>query len=78
MAHPKDEAPSDVARFEQALAELEQIVAKLERGDLKLDESLALFERGVTLTRECRASLDSAELKVRHLLGNGTVAADDA
>ena len=69
MSSKKDEAPDDVARFEQALAELEQIVAKLERGELKLEESLKLFERGVALSKQCRKSLDGAELKVKQLLG---------
>jgi exodeoxyribonuclease VII small subunit len=63
------EADSDVARFEAALAELEQIVGQLERGELKLEESLKLFERGVALARQCRQSLDTAELKVKQLLG---------
>jgi exodeoxyribonuclease VII small subunit len=70
MTNKKDEAPNDVARFEQALNELEQIVGKLERGDLKLEESLKLFERGVALTKQCRQSLDTAELKVKQLLGD--------
>ncbi|HUR41705.1 MAG TPA: exodeoxyribonuclease VII small subunit [Verrucomicrobiae bacterium] len=65
------ESDSGVARFEAALAELEQIVGKLERGELKLEESLKLFERGVVLTKACRESLDSAELKVQQLLGDG-------
>ena len=64
-----NEPDSDVARFEQALDELEQIVGKLERGELKLEESLKLFERGVALARQCRQSLETAELKVKHLLG---------
>ena len=45
--------------FEQALAELEDLVERLEAGDLPLDEALKLFERGVPLTRECQASLQS-------------------
>jgi len=69
MVEPKQPA-DDVARFEAALDELEQIVGKLERGELKLEESLQLFERGVALTKACRQSLDQAELKVRQLLGN--------
>ena len=68
MTQP-EAADSDVARFEAALDELEQIVAKLERGELKLEESLKLFERGVALARQCRQSLESAELKVKQLLG---------
>jgi exodeoxyribonuclease VII small subunit len=70
MTKSTDAEPAEVARFEAALAELEQIVGKLERGELKLEESLQLFERGVALTRACRKSLDGAELKVRQLLGD--------
>ena len=61
---PKDE----VSRFEASLKELEDIVARMERGDLPLEESLRLFERGVALTRECKASLARAELRVKNLL----------
>lgn len=57
-----------VARFETSLKELEAIVARMERGDLPLEESLGLFERGMGLTKECRTSLDQAELRVRKLL----------
>jgi exodeoxyribonuclease VII small subunit len=64
-----NESDSDLARFETALNELEQIVGKLERGELKLEESLKLFERGVELTKNCRKSLETAELKVKQLLG---------
>ncbi|TJY61091.1 exodeoxyribonuclease VII small subunit [Sinimarinibacterium sp. CAU 1509] len=64
-----DAAGADpVGQFEEAMKELETIVQTLERGDLRLDESLKLFERGVDLTRQCRGSLDHAELKVRNLL----------
>ena len=66
------DADGDLARFETALAELEGLVAKLERGELKLDESLQLFERGVVLTRQCRQSLEKAELKVKQLLADGS------
>jgi exodeoxyribonuclease VII small subunit len=71
------EADTDLARFEASLNELEQIVGKLERGELKLEESLQLFERGVALTRQCRQSLETAELKVKQLLGDGAPAARD-
>jgi exodeoxyribonuclease VII small subunit len=67
-----NEADTDLARFEASLNELEQIVGKLERGELKLEESPKLFERGVALTKQCRQSLETAELKVKQLLGNGT------
>lgn len=64
------ETPADdpVSRFEGSLAELEAIVAKMERGDLPLEESLVLFERGMGLTKVCRSSLETAELRVRNLL----------
>ena len=74
MTQQNEAADSDVARFEQALDELEQIVGKLERGELKLEESLALFERGVALARQCRQSLETAELKVKQLLGEHAAA----
>lgn len=54
--------------FEKALTELEQIVSKLEKGGLALNESLALFEKGVKLTRFLRAELDKAEKKIEILL----------
>ena len=54
--------------FEKALAELEQIVAKLEKGGVALNDSLALFEKGVKLTRFLRAELDKAERKIEILL----------
>ena len=54
--------------FEQALAELEALVARLERGDLPLDEALQTFERGVELTRHCQGSLKAAQQRVDILL----------
>lgn len=54
--------------FETALAELETLVETMEQGDLSLEESLKLFERGITLTRGCQESLKEAEQKVQILL----------
>ena len=54
--------------FETALAELESLVSTMEQGDLTLEESLKQFERGITLTRGCQASLKEAEQKVQILL----------
>ena len=54
--------------FEKALAELEGLVERLERGDLPLDDALAAFERGVELTRHCQTSLKAAQQKVEILL----------
>ena len=62
--------------FEAALAELEQIVQQLEQGELPLEESLRLFERGVLLTRHCQKALRQAEQKIR-ILGKAG-AGDDA
>ncbi len=54
--------------FEKALAELEAIVGKLEKGGLSLNESLALFEKGVKMSRFLKSELDKAERKVEILL----------
>jgi exodeoxyribonuclease VII small subunit len=63
--------------FEESLGELEQIVEQLEAGDLPLERSLELFEKGVRLSRECQKRLDEAERKVEILLKSedGTVRA---
>jgi exodeoxyribonuclease VII small subunit len=53
--------------FEKALAELEELVAKLESGDLSLDQSLTHFKRGVELTRHCQSILDEAQQTVEVL-----------
>jgi exodeoxyribonuclease VII small subunit len=63
MSKSKKEDPG----FEQALAELEELVAKLESSDLSLDQSLAHFKRGVELTRHCQAILDEAQQTVELL-----------
>ncbi len=54
--------------FENSLAELEQIVAEMENGDLPLQQALALFERGVHLSRYCQQQLNDAERKVELLV----------
>ncbi len=54
--------------FEDSLAELEKIVTKLEEGDLPLEESLELFEKGVGLSRECQERLSRAERRIEVLL----------
>ena len=50
--------------FENALEELENVVEQLEGGELTLEESLALYERGIALGDHCQKSLDAAEQKV--------------
>lgn len=54
--------------FEASLAELEKIVGKLEGGDLPLEESLELFERGIKLSCECRERLTKAERRIEILM----------
>ncbi len=60
--------PTDLS-FEDAVRRLSEIVQKLERGDLPLEESLLLFEEGVTLSRTSQGKLDSAQKRVEELLG---------
>jgi exodeoxyribonuclease VII small subunit len=62
-------------RFEEALQDLENIVQRLEDGNLSLDESLALFEEGIKLSRLCAQRLDEAEKKIELLMKdeNGAV-----
>jgi len=59
--------------YEQALGELERIVAALEGEERPLEESLALYERGQILARYCAGLLDNAELKVQQLSGEDLV-----
>jgi len=54
--------------FEASLAALEKIVRELERGELPLEKSLELFERGVRLSRECQERLQEAERRIEVLL----------
>ncbi len=62
---------SPVTQFESALKELEEIVAAMERGDLTLEKSLQLFERGTQLSRQCQQALTAAELRIKTLLESG-------
>jgi exodeoxyribonuclease VII small subunit len=54
--------------FETCLQELEKTVAELEGGDLSLERSLELFERGIRLSEECRKRLEEAETRVEMLV----------
>jgi len=58
--------------FEEAFEELAALVGKLEAGDLELEESLALFERGQALSERCSLLLEEAELTLRQLEGDLT------
>ena len=62
---------TSIKDFEAAIAELESIVRKLEEGDLPLEQSLALYERGVQLSRFCHARLEDAERRIEVLTDRG-------
>jgi exodeoxyribonuclease VII small subunit len=61
----KKNSPLD---FESALAELNNIINKMETGSLTLENSLAQFERGILLTRQCQKALSDAEQKIKILV----------
>jgi len=65
---PKQTPAEQAPNFEAALGELEQLVERMERGDVSLEESLRLFERGVALARHCQAALRDAENKIQMLM----------
>ncbi|GAW35112.1 exodeoxyribonuclease 7 small subunit [Roseovarius sp. A-2] len=58
------DTPVNEMSFEQAMKELEQVVGRLERGDVALDESITLYERGAELKKRCETKLKEAEEKV--------------
>ena len=68
MAGKLHKAPT----FEAALAELEQVVADMEAGQLPLEESLAAYKRGAELLQQCRSRLEDAQQQVR-ILEEGTL-----
>jgi exodeoxyribonuclease VII small subunit len=62
--------PADVAKltFEAAMRELEEIVGALEKGNVDLDQSIALYERGEILKKHCEALLKSAEARIEKIV----------
>ena len=74
--------PPDIAKlsFEEALAELEQIVRRLEGGTGKLDEAISSYERGALLKRHCEAKLREAQARVDKIVvgTDGSVTAEPA
>lgn len=72
----------DVAKmsFEEAMKALEGIVDTLDRGDVPLEESISIYERGAALQRHCEAMLKQAEMRVQKIVQgpDGTVTAEDA
>ena len=79
---PPDGVPPDIAamNFEDALAELEQIVRRLEGGQVKLDEAIMSYERGTQLKRHCERKLNEAQQRVdRIVIGpEGAIGAEPA
>ena len=57
--------------FEQAMSDLEKLVSQLERGDVALEDSIALYERGAELKKHCEAKLKQAEEKVAAITLDG-------
>ena len=82
----KTPIPADIAAlpFEKALAELESIVGRLEKGDVPLEESIALYARGDALRAQCETLLKKAEAKIEKIAldaegkATGTLPLDDA
>jgi len=62
---------TSIKDFEAAIAELETVVKRLEEGDMPLEQSLALYERGVQLSRFCHARLEEAERRIEVLNERG-------
>lgn len=74
---PQDGAETPIAElaglpFDKALEELRAVVARLEQGNLPLEASIALYERGAALHDHCSRLLDSAELRVQRLVDGAT------
>jgi len=70
----KDEKP---VSFEQAMAQLEKIVSQIASGEIGLEESLAIYEKGMELVRRCRTILDRAEKRIEMLSqSNGALIAE--
>jgi exodeoxyribonuclease VII small subunit len=67
---PADIAPADIESmsFEDALAELEQIVRRLEAGQVKLDDAILCYERGTQLKRHCERKLNEAQQRVDRIV----------
>jgi exodeoxyribonuclease VII small subunit len=64
----KKKTPDPRPEFERSLEELEALVERMERGELSLEESLAQFERGIELTRNCQRALADAEQRIEILM----------
>ena len=73
MSKTREPTSDDQLTFEEAMAELDELVSRMEDGELSLDDSLKAFERGVMLTRKCQEALSQAELRVKTLTDADTL-----
>jgi exodeoxyribonuclease VII small subunit len=73
----KAEKPATELSYEEALAELEEIVAALEEEQNQLDDAIKLFERGQALAARCSVLLEAAELKVKQVAGDDLIPFED-
>jgi exodeoxyribonuclease VII small subunit len=66
----KDDKNADIAKltFEQALKQLEEIVQRLEKGQVDLEDSIAIYERGTALKAHCEAKLRDAEARIEKIV----------
>ncbi len=71
MTDKMTDRPIEKMTFEAALAALEQVVDQLEGGQVPLEQSIALYERGDALKKHCDAKLGEAELKVEKIVAGG-------
>lgn len=74
---PAAPAAAPPPKFEDALAQIEQIIERIESGDSGLEDALAEYEKGVALIQHCRHTLDKARKKVEDLTAQLEAAADD-
>ena len=73
----KAENPATELTYEEALAELEEIVAALEEEQNQLDDAIKLFERGQAVAARCSVLLEAAELKVKQVAGDDLIPFED-
>lgn len=73
LPHRKIEKPVQELSYEEAIAELEEIVTALEGEQSQLEEAIKLFERGQALAARCSALLEAAELKVKQVSGDDVI-----
>ena len=66
------EEKQSVSSFESGLEELEAVVKQLEKGDLPLERSIELFEKGMGLSEQCRKQLGDAETRIEQIVKKGS------